>query len=233
MHQKAAVPSPKNHRLKYVRPAAASLKKVEPSAMFATAMYSLHAPAARGWLRRQRRKNPHARPEDLIAILNGQLKGVLMASGAGVTAGLAAPGIAKFAGLTLLGGQAIAVIQATAFYVTARALIHQIEDPVRLRALMLAALSQQEQWPDAGGSLRAMAPALLASTATIKGNASKFAALKLTALPVIRKAPAKLLRGMPVAASGFFGAHHSGKKTVEIVDRADLLFGPPPASWGS
>ncbi len=100
------------------------------------------APAARGYVRRQRAQEPGRSPAEHIAVAERRFVAAVTTLGAAAGASAAAPGIGTVAGAATNLAEVGAFVAATVFYVLVVAEIHGAlpDDPARLRALVLAAL---------------------------------------------------------------------------------------------
>ncbi len=183
-----------------------------------------------------RRKYPDAKPADVLEVLNGYLKGTVTASGMGVAAGFEAPGLAKLGVIVLASGQALTVAEATAIYASVRAAIYGIDEDESLRKMVLASLMRktdpQEELEVTETRLRQLLPALVAAVPALElSRGARNTVRTVTGHAAARKLPKKLIKGFPLVAGAALGAKVSAQAADQIIQRADLLFGPPPPWW--
>jgi hypothetical protein len=100
------------------------------------------APAAQGYVRRERVHDPARSPAEHIAAAERRFVAAVTTLGAAAGASAAAPGIGTVAGVATNIAEVGAFVEANVFYVLVVAEIHGVlpDDPARLRALVLAAL---------------------------------------------------------------------------------------------
>jgi len=97
-----------------------------------------------------RRKNPHASPEQVIAILSSTFKKLLQSTGGAVGASAAIPAVGTTTALVLTAADLSAFFAAASMYSLAVAEVHGIDtdDPDRRKALLLATVLGMCRWPD-------------------------------------------------------------------------------------
>lgn len=101
---------------------------------------SFSADKVRRYVDNVRRKNPHATPEQVIAILSSTFKTLLQSTGGAVGASAAVPAVGTATALVLTAADLSAFFAAASLYSLAVAEVHGIDtdDPERRKALLLA-----------------------------------------------------------------------------------------------
>jgi hypothetical protein len=100
------------------------------------------APAARGYVRRERAQDPYRSPAEHIALAESRFVAAVTTLGAAAGGAAAVPGIGTVAGAATNLAEVGAFVEANVFFVLVVAEVHGSlpDDPARLRALVLAAL---------------------------------------------------------------------------------------------
>ncbi|MDJ1370618.1 hypothetical protein [Gulosibacter molinativorax] len=99
-------------------------------------------PTAISFVRRMRRKAPHAAPADLIRATDNWYRRTAMGTGGGVGAAAAIPGVGTAASVAIVSAEVVSFLELTALYALALAEIHgdATEDPDRSRTLVMAVM---------------------------------------------------------------------------------------------
>jgi hypothetical protein len=182
-----------------------------------------------------RRKNPHASPAQIIAMLEREYLLIIQGAGGAVGAAAAAPGVGTGVAFTLTASDVATFFGASAAFSLAVASVHgiEVEDAARRRALLLATILGETGGKVVGDAAEIstvhFARTLLTRmpTGTIKKVNSTLTkrlirrqAAKQGGLAFGRLAPFGI-----GALIGIAGARALGKPVVE---GARLAFGPPP-----
>jgi hypothetical protein len=200
----------------------------------------VQAPAVKAYVDRVRAGDRTASPAEVIAKLEKQYMGAVMASGAAVGSAAALPGLGTLAAMSAVAGETVVFLEATSLFVLAVAEVHGIPatERERRRALVLSVLVGED-------SKRAVADLLgrgRTSGAWISDGAATLP------LPAVSQLNSRLLRYfvkrytlkrgalafgkvLPVgigAVVGGVGNRMMGKK---IIENARSAFGPPPSRW--
>ncbi len=200
----------------------------------------IQGPAAEAYVSRLRNAHPSSSPADILAKLQKRYVGMVTASGMAVGAAATIPGIGTLSALSAAAAESVTFLEATAFFVLAVAVVHDIpaDHRERRRALVLSVL--------VGDNSKAAVTQLLGPARTNGGWISEsVAAVPLSSMSRLNSRLLKswvkrytLRRGalmfgklLPVGIGivvGAIGNYFAGKKIVRNADRA---FGTPPLGW--
>ena len=198
----------------------------------------IQGPAAEAYVSRLRNAHPNSTPADVLAKLQKRYVGMVTASGMAVGAAATIPGIGTLSALSAAAAETVTFLEATAFFVLAVAVVHDVpaEHRERRRALVLSVL--------VGDNSKDAVAQLFGPTRTNGGWISEsVAAVPLSSMSRLNSRLLKswvkrytLRRGalmfgklLPVGIGivvGAVGNYFAGKK---IVGNANRAFGTPPA----
>lgn len=200
----------------------------------------LQAPAAEAYVARLRGIHPGAGPAEVVARLEKHYLAALTASGAAVGSASTLPGVGALTAISAGAGETMFLVEATAVFVLARAVVQDIPADHReqRRALLLSVLVGEE-------SRRAIGE-LIGPARTCGGwLAEGMAAFPLPTLArlntrmlrhFVRRYPARrgaLVFGkmLPVGVGAVVGGAGNRMVGKKIVRNARAAFGDPPARW--
>lgn len=200
----------------------------------------IQGPAAEAYVTRLRHAHPGISPAGAVTKLQRRYVALVVSSGIAVGAAATIPGIGTLSALSAAAVEAVAFLEATAFFVLAMAVTHGIpaEHRERRRALLLSVL--------VGDDSKQAVTSLIGPSRTNGG----WIAEGVTALPLssmsglnsrllkawvkrytVRRSALVFGKLLPVGIGivvGAVGNHLAGKK---IVRNAHQAFGPAPARW--
>lgn len=200
----------------------------------------IQGPAAEAYVARLRNAHPYSSPADILGKLQKRYVSLVTTSGMAVGAAATIPGIGTLSALSAAAAETVTFLEATAFFVLAVAVVHDIpaDHRERRRALVLSVL--------VGENSKDAVAQLIGPARTNGGWVSEsVAALPMSSMSRLNSRLLKswvkrytLRRGalmfgklLPVGIGvvvGAVGNYLAGKKIVRNANRA---FGPPPARW--
>jgi hypothetical protein len=200
----------------------------------------VHGPAAEAYVTRLRRIRPGAGPGEIDAVLEKRYLAALTASGAAVGSAATFPGVGTLTALSAGAGETVFFVEATALFVLAKAVVHNIpaDHRERRRALVLAVLIGDDSRraigeligpsrTNGGWLAEGMASLPLPTLARFNTRMLKYFVKRYT----VRRGALMFGKMLPVgvgAAVGGAGNRMVGKK---IVRNARQAFGTPPTRW--
>ncbi|HMO11712.1 MAG TPA: hypothetical protein PKB06_09475 [Actinotalea sp.] len=186
-------------------------------------------------VRKLRRRNPYASPEQIIALLDKQYLLAISASGGAVGAAAAAPAVGTGVGIALTTSEVATFFAASSAYALAVASVHgiEVEDVTRRRTLLLATVLGEQGsrtiGSETGLGSNGWARSLLVNmpTRTIK-QVNRALTRRLIRAQATRQGALAFGRLVPFgigAVVGVTGARALGRTVIVGAQRA---FGPPP-----
>lgn len=183
-----------------------------------------------------RARNPHATPQQIVALLEREYLLAVGASGGAVGAAAAAPAVGTGVALTLTASEIATFFAASAAFALAVAEVHgiAIEDTARRRTLVMATVLGEQGATVVGseaglaGTGGAWAKVLMRMPATTVRRVNSALTRRMLRRQAAKQGALALGRLVPFgvgAAIGVTGARSLGKKVVAEARRA---FGPPP-----
>ena len=209
------------------------------------AAMSAQRPAVLTHIRRIRRQNPHATPEQVVTILEKHFLTSVTATGAGSGAAALIPGIGTVVGLTVIGTETILFFEMTALFAQSVAEIHGIvvDDEERAHNLVMALLlggpgkdlvqqflrqttgkgpNRQQYW---GQTMTASLPKSLVSTLN---STLRTALVKRF---VLAQGASMAGRIIPFGIGAVIGGTGNRILGRRVAQNSREAFGPAPASW--
>lgn len=200
----------------------------------------IQGPAAEAYVARLRNADPDASPAEILAKLQKRYVAIVTAGGVAVGAAATIPGIGTLSALSAAAAETVTFLEATAFFVLAVAVVHDIpaDHRERRRALVLAVLAGDNsehavaqligpRRTNGGWVSESLAALPLSSMSRLNSRLLKSWVRKYT----VRRGALLFGKLLPVGIGvvvGAVGNYLAGKKMIRNANRA---FGDPPARW--
>lgn len=200
----------------------------------------IQGPAAEAYVTRLRNADPDASPAQILAKLQKRYVAIVTAGGVAVGAAATVPGIGTLSALSAAAAETVTFLEATAFFVLAVAVVHDIpaDHRERRRALVLAVLVGDDsehavaqligpRRTSGGWISESLAALPLSSMSGLNSRLLKSWVRRYT----VRRGALLFGKLLPVGIGvvvGAVGNYLAGKKMVRNANRA---FGAPPARW--
>jgi hypothetical protein len=200
----------------------------------------IQGPAAEAYVTRLRNADPDASPAEILAKLQKRYLAIVTAGGVAVGAAATVPGIGTISALSAAAAETVTFLEATAFFVLAVAVVHDVpaDHRERRRALVLAVLAGDNsehavaqligpRRTNGGWISESLATLPLSSMSKLNSRLLKSWVRKYT----LRRGALLFGKLLPVGIGvvvGAIGNYLAGKKMIRNANRA---FGAPPSRW--
>lgn len=197
-------------------------------------------PAVRAYIDHLRTANPGAAPTDVVAKLEQRYLRAVVTSGAAVGAMAALPAIGTLAALSVVAGETLLFLEATAIYVLGVAEVYDVpaEHREQRRTLVLAVLVGE-------GGKRAVADLVgpgrtngawlsegavslpLPAVAELNTRMTRYFVKRYT----LRRSALAIGKLLPVGIGAVIGGMGNRMMGKKMIDNAGKAFGAPPTRW--
>ncbi len=202
----------------------------------------VQGPAAQAYVARLRRTYPGASPVELVAKLEKHYLTALTASGAAVGSAATFPGVGTLTAMSAGAGETVFFVEATAVFVLAKAVVHNIpaDHRERRRALVLSVLVGDDSRraigeligparTNGGWLAEGMASLPVPTLARLNTRMLRYFVKRYT----VRRGALMFGKMLPVGIGAVVGGAGNRMVGKKIVRNAREAFGAPPARWPS